>query len=72
MYHMLCTISVHLLCKNLYDYSSILEECRFYANGYMTLIKTKEDFQVCFMDIWVAFLMDRVLCRVCKYMLVSV
>ena len=30
---MLCRISVQLLCKNLYDYSSILGERGFYANG---------------------------------------
>ena len=66
----MCTISVQLLCKNLYDYSSILGERGFYASGYMTLIKTK-NLQVCFMDVWIAFLMDRV-CRVCVCMLVSV
>ena len=38
--HILCTVSVQLLCKNLYDYSSILGERGFYANGYMTLMKT--------------------------------
>ena len=43
---MLCTVSVQLLCKNLYDSSNILGERGFYANGYMTLIKTK-DLQVC-------------------------
>ena len=68
---MSCTISaVQLLCKNLYDYSSIPGERGFYANGYMTLIET-EDLQICFMDVWIAFLMDRV-CPVCVCMLVSV
>ena len=52
-----------LLCRNLYGYSSILGERGFYANGYMTLIETK-DLQVCFLDVWIAFLMDN-LCRVC-------
>ena len=56
---MLCTISVQLLCKNMYDYGSILGERGFYANGYMTHIKTK-DLQVCFMDVWIA-------CVVCVY-----
>ena len=70
MYHTLCTISVQPLRKNLYDYSSILRERGFYTNGYMTLIKTK-DLQVCFMDVWIAFLMDRV-CLVWVCMLVSV
>ena len=51
---MRCKISVQLLCKNLYDYSSILGERGFYANDYMTLIETK-DLQVCFMDVWIAF-----------------
>ena len=67
---MLCMISVQLLCKNLYDYSSILGERGYYVNGYMTPIETK-DLQVCFMDVWIAFFMDRV-CRVCVWMLVSV
>ena len=67
---MLCTISVQLLCKNLYAYSSILGKRGFYANGYMILKKTK-DLQVCFMDVSIAFLMDRV-CLVCVCMLVSV
>ena len=41
---MLCTISgVQLLCKRLYEYSSILGERGFYANGYMmTLVETKD------------------------------
>ena len=51
---MRCKISVQLLCKNLYDYSSILGERGFSANDYMTLIETK-DLQVCFMDVWIAF-----------------
>ena len=67
---MLCTKSVQMLCKNLYDYSSILGERGFYANGYMILTETK-DLQACFMVVWIAFLMDRV-CRVCVCMLVSV
>ena len=70
---MSCTISaVQLLCQNLYDYSSILGERDFYVNGYMTLVETK-NLQVCFLDVWIAVLMDRV-CRVCVCvcMLVSV
>ena len=65
-----CCAQYQLLCRNLYGYSSILGERGFYANGYMTLIETK-DLQVCFMDVWIAFLMDS-LCCVCVCMLVFV
>ena len=65
-----CCGQYQLLCRNLYGYSSILGERGFYANGYMTPIETK-DLQVCFMDVWIAFLMDS-LCCVCVCMPVSV
>ena len=62
-------ISPAVLCKNLYDYSST-----WYSRRARLLCQRLYDtynLQVCFMDVWIAFLMDRV-CLVCVCMLVSV
>ena len=69
MYHTLHFVHNISCCIN----TCMITERGFYANGYMTLIETKDllKYLVCFMDVWIAFLMESV-CRVCVCMLVSV